>query len=331
MVDVMRVPSLGPNMSGSVDMLEVTNRFAETKLPAIHETEELAVQAVLQESRKEQVREQPKKDVYRAPRRAFSSNDYQLPSPATSQPRWNSPSSPPVTKPTDVVASFHIATRTPESSPSTTPSPPTESQLPKKPAQVSLLAALSHGSQLRPALPGPQRSYSVMDYEPIPVLQRPGEKLKLIHLPAELHFAIFDFLDPIDSTCLGLTSKHFYAIHWRMHGTVPLSVRREGPNDMEWAWRSAGPLLDGGIPKESAITKILPRGQVYCRKCGISRCELHRHIADWMGERYEYCEVRQKFGPRAPEDARKKCYRSSPRHPHRCGRHMIQQRAVRLV
>ena len=54
-------------------------------------------------------------------------------------------------------------------------------------------------------------------------------------------------------------------------------------------------------------------------------------IREWIGEGKEYCEVSQKFGPAAPESARAFCYRSSPRHPHRCGRHTRQQRTVRLV
>ncbi len=48
-----------------------------------------------------------------------------------------------------------------------------------------------------------RRSYSVMDTEPLPHYHRPSSRLALMDLPNELHFAIFDFLDMIDSTCLG--------------------------------------------------------------------------------------------------------------------------------
>ena len=151
-------------------------------------------------------------------------------------------------------------------------------------------------------------------------------------LPPEIHYAIFDLLDPIDSTCLGLASKHFYAIHRSMHGTIPLSTRREGPNDMEWAWRLAGKIGGATVAsKESGLAMQLPRGQVYCRKCGASRCQLHKHIQAFFGPGQEYCELSRKFGPAAVEGAPKSCSRRSPKHPHRCGRHTRQQRAIRLV
>lgn len=170
-----------------------------------------------------------------------------------------------------------------------------------------------------------------MDYEPVPPTQQPSANLKLADLPAELHYAIFDFLDPIDSTCLGLTNKHFYAVHRRMHGTVPLSARRTGPNDMEWVWHKAGrmsppptpPTPPASPPNTTALAMLRVRGQALCRKCGVSRCELHTHIQAWMGPGYEYCTVRDKFGPPAPDGARESCFRSSPKHPRRCGRHRV--------
>ncbi len=100
----------------------------------------------------------------------------------------------------------------------------------------------------RPTLGQPRRSYSVMDYEPIPHHHRPSARMTLLDLPSELHFAIFDFLDPIDSTCLGLTNKHFYDIHRRMHGTISLSARRDGPNELEWAWHLAGAVIQARPP-----------------------------------------------------------------------------------
>lgn len=47
-------------------------------------------------------------------------------------------------------------------------------------------------------------------------------------LPSELHQLIFSFLDISTSLCFGLTARHFYLIHWDIHGPV---------TDLEhWAW-----------------------------------------------------------------------------------------------
>ncbi|ORY65095.1 uncharacterized protein BCR38DRAFT_340745 [Pseudomassariella vexata] len=259
----------------------------------------------------------------RQPRRAFSSNDYRLPSaPATpgAHSHYIAPAA--MSSLSEITESYFY--QLPRIL-AHTPSPPRESHTP---AEVSVSVLPGHRP---PMWRSPQRSYSVMPDEPIPFTQIPGEKLQLAFLPPEIHYAIFDFLDPIDSTCLGLTSKHFYAIHRRMHGTVPLAARRSGPNDMEWAWRLEKPLIQAGATEENALAMLAPQGQVYCRKCGITRCELHKHIQEWIGNDYEYCAVREKFGPKAPGGTKKECYRSSPRHPHRCGRHTRQQRVVRLV
>ncbi|OAA66586.1 f-box domain containing protein [Niveomyces insectorum RCEF 264] len=183
----------------------------------------------------------------------------------------------------------------------------------------------------RPKMGPPRRSYSVMDYEPVPPTHRPSADFGLCDLPPELHYAIFDFLEPIDSTCLGLTNKHFYAIHQRLHGVVPLSARRAGPNDMEWVWHLAGRMLQQGQHPDAAtlaattnaLAMLRVRGQALCRKCGVSRCELHKHIQDWMPPGTEYCTVREKFGPAAPAGAKDFCYLSNPKDPHRCGRHRV--------
>lgn len=202
-------------------------------------------------------------------------------------------------------------------------------------------------TQVRPSLGSPRRSYSVTDREPIPHHHRPSSRLSLQDLPSELHYAIFDFLDPIDSTCLGLTSKHFYAIHRRMRGTVPLSTRRDGPNELEWAWHLAGAIMKAssglqpnivvgattitaGASEKPALSKLRVRGQGYCRKCGITRCELHKHIQEWMGEGVEYCSIKQKFGPAAQQGAKPYCYMSKPGDRHRCGRHYIRKSKVVL-
>ncbi|KAG6026770.1 hypothetical protein E4U40_001873 [Claviceps sp. LM458 group G5] len=209
---------------------------------------------------------------------------------------------------------------------------------------------------LRSKIP-PRRSYSVTDKEPEPPHHaRAPKTTHLLHLPPELHYQLFEYLDPLDGACFGLSHPHLYAIHRRKNGSVPLHSRYTGPNDLEWAWRGAGPLLRRGnrppndsssssssscsaassaaaaalvnglshakdTPCSRALEKLRIQGQVYCRKCGISRCELHRHLRDWMGDGYEYCEIRKVYGQRAGEEAKPYCYMSSPRNRHRCGRH----------
>jgi hypothetical protein len=178
----------------------------------------------------------------------------------------------------------------------------------------------------RPQIGAPRRSYSVMDYEPVLPHHQPGGRLSLAEVPGEIHMAIFDWLDPIDSACLGLTNKHFYAVHRRMHGTVPLSARRSGPNDMERAWylasRPMNALSPGmsGIP-ERDLAMLRVKGKGLCRKCGVYRCELNKHLKEWMPEGAEYCSIREKFGPPAPEGAKEYCFLVKPNRPDRCGRH----------
>ncbi|KAK2589899.1 hypothetical protein QQS21_012426 [Conoideocrella luteorostrata] len=181
----------------------------------------------------------------------------------------------------------------------------------------------------RPKMPPPRRSQSVTDKEPEPTSYQPqlSAHMNLLDLPSELHYALFDFLDPIDGACLGLAHSRLYSIHRRKNGKVPLCSRYSGPNDLEWAWRGAGPLVRRETtdlappPSDKPLNKLRVKGQVYCRKCGISRCELHRHLRDWMGSGHEYCEIRKLYGRPADETAKPYCYMSSPKNPHRCGRH----------
>lgn len=193
---------------------------------------------------------------------------------------------------------------------------------------VAALAVVKPAPLRRPRMGAPRRSYSVMDYEPVPPEQRPSTRLVLEKLPSELHYAIFDHLDPIDATCLGLTNSHFYDVHRRMHGTVPLSVRRSGPNELEWAWHLAGYPRNNKVQaagseadKAAGLVALRVRGKGLCRKCGVSRCELHKHIREWVPEKYEYCSVRDKFVPRPGEEAKTHCYMSNPSKQDRCGRH----------
>ncbi|ROV89044.1 hypothetical protein VSDG_08719 [Cytospora chrysosperma] len=220
-----------------------------------------------------------------------------------------------------------------------TPTPAAEQQK-ETTDSVAPLESSRPAQPRRPKMGAPRRSYSVMDYEPVPPEQRPAcGPLTLSTIPSELHYAIFDFLDPIDATCLGLTNSHFYSIHRRMHGSVPLSVRRDGPNDMEWAWHLAGyPSLGSsnsnppaattntlGASDKANLAAWRVRGKGLCRKCGVSRCELHKHIKEWVPDNYEYCSVRDRFVPKPGEDARDHCYMSNPRNTNRCGRHRVKK------
>ncbi|OBT63974.1 hypothetical protein VE03_06001 [Pseudogymnoascus sp. 23342-1-I1] len=136
-------------------------------------------------------------------------------------------------------------------------------------------------------------------------LAPPAPATTLASLPTELHLLIFSSLDPIDSTCFGLTSRHFYTAYRTLHRSrVPLNQRRRGPNTLEMAWEVLGPVTP-------------------CRYCGIYRCELHMHIREFMPGRYEYCAVRGVFGLRAREGAKDGCFRSNPPKPMMCGRHWV--------
>ncbi|KAI0144060.1 hypothetical protein F4776DRAFT_455594 [Hypoxylon sp. NC0597] len=326
MVEVLWAPSLRQTLSSvSPDMMEMSSRFLNVDLGPASESSVL----VLQQQKGSAKETASRKDLLRIPRRAFSSTDY----PATANSvvalqrrhRLLTPvSTLRESEKAETDSYFEFQPQVPAPKPHITVSP-----IPSTPRGIN------NAQPKRPAMPAPQRSYSVTDVEPVPFTHQPGVALTLEDLPPELHYAIFDFLDPIDSTCLGLTSTHFYSIHKRMHGKVPLSARRQGPNDMEWVWRNAfisGPFVaSSGVGKQNSLAMLSPRGQVYCRKCRTARCELHNHIQEWIGEDKEYCEVSQKFGPKAPEHARAFCYRSSPKHPHRCGRHTRQQRTVRLT
>lgn len=244
---------------------------------------------------------------------------------------------------------------------STAPSPtastthvPTEASIPEhavlrtapQPSTTQTQQALV--SPLRPPLKKkpPRRSYSATDKEPedddavlAPNQPRPSSgHMRLLDLPPELHYTLYDFLDPIDAVCLGLTHSKLYAIHRRKNSRVPLSSRYNGPNDLEWVWRGVRHLNQRGGSHQppvseqqqqeekkqhgaAALEKLRVKGQVYCRKCGISRCELHRHIKSWMGDGYEYCEIKERFGRPAPDGAKSYCFMSSPKDRHRCGRH----------
>lgn len=153
----------------------------------------------------------------------------------------------------------------------------------------------------------------------------PKRRLVFLDLPTEIHLSVLDLLDRIDSTCLGLTNHYFYAIHHRRHGAVPLSAGRDGPNDLEWAWRFATrPLCEAKSGEKPARrNEETPEGaeRPRCRMCGVTRCELARHVRDWMPDGLEYCAVSDRYGPPASSGASSYCRKWSPRHRRRCGRH----------
>lgn len=166
-------------------------------------------------------------------------------------------------------------------------------------------------------------------------------------LPVELHKAIFERLDVIDSTCLGLTNKRFYNIHRSLHGTVPLATRRDGLNYVEQAWQTSAGFgsissLMAGMAAAVSIALVLPatmapttgnmvgrfnlgkvrtRVRAPCTTCSFLRCELHKHIKDWFGKEFEYCTVREKFVSLAEEEAPELCCGNSPDDDCVCIRH----------
>ncbi|KAI1438460.1 hypothetical protein GGR50DRAFT_432510 [Xylaria sp. CBS 124048] len=313
MAEVLSISSQGQYPSGPIidkDIIEISDRLANATTDSTQD-----------ESKEELAKDEGPKDssLLMPPRRAATIANYLLPTPPISRV-----ATPSVSPKESADRESYFPSPVAHLTPPTSPNPPA--------AGSSVFLARGYQQSY---LSLPHRSYSVMDVEPIPFTHKPGATLQLGHLPPELHYAVFDFLDPIDSVCLALTAKHFYAIHWTMRGKVSLAARREGPNDMEWVWRNAGPFLfNRGVSKENSLAMLSPRGQVYCRKCRTARCELHKHIKDWIKDRMgnvEYCAVTEKFGPPAQEDAKGFCYRSSPRHPNRCGRHTRNQRQVRLV
>lgn len=282
MVQLLAAPALSP--SGNA-MLEASNDRSENMVTSREEHAQRARELMV------------KRGMMRAPRRGFSLTDHQAQQ--NEGPHY-----------------FHAAV------------PATVDRIPEHAAVPSPQPVSKHmPPPQRPKLPPPRRSYSVTDKEPeLPANQpRPSSRLTLLDLPSELHYAIFDFLDPIDGACFGLAHSKLYDIHKRKNGIVPLSSRYSGPNDIEWAWRGAGPLVHPHskpeATSENELERLRVKGQVYCRKCGISRCELHRHLRDWFGKGYEYCEIKEMYGPPAGPNARGYCFMKSPKKPHSCGRH----------
>ncbi|EJP66310.1 hypothetical protein CRV24_009249 [Beauveria bassiana] len=263
-------------------------------------------------------------------------------------------------------------TPSPSSSSSSAAHVPTEASIPENAVLLTASSTTASSSAAAAAAAGrrpelkkkkpPRRSYSATDKEPEDAVLAPNQPrpsphaapgvVGLLDLPPELHYALLDFLDPIDAVCLGLAHRQLYTIHRRKNSRVPLSSRYDGPNDLEWVWRgvrhhlnhrgnssssnssssssshrrkleqtSSSSSRDNDDPPAAALDKLRVKGQVYCRKCGIARCELHRHIRSWMGDGYQYCEITERFGRPAPDGAKSYCFMSSPKDRRRCGRH----------
>ncbi|CZR59347.1 uncharacterized protein PAC_09239 [Phialocephala subalpina] len=82
----------------------------------------------------------------------------------------------------------------------------------------------------------------------------PKLPLHITRIPPELQLLIFDLLDPVSSTCFGLTSKYFYNIHRASHGSVGLWER-----DSPEARLQLGDILTSWIPKQLTYTTSASR------------------------------------------------------------------------
>ena len=195
-----------------------------------------------------------------------------------------------------------------------------------------------------PSMGPPQRTRSVTGYVPSNITARPSRRLQLGDLPTEIHDAIFDFLDDIDATVLGLTSGHFYAIQRARIGKVPLDLTRMCPNDLEWCWRAWGHLFQQCTPdvlkqtyplrttkdcspdtigRYGELSAYRLKGQQWCNHCQHCRCQLWRHITSFFPGS-EFCSISRKFGPVRQQPVSNNlwwCHRKSPQNPKLCGRH----------
>lgn len=69
-------------------------------------------------------------------------------------------------------------------------------------------------------------------------------KAPIVNIPPKIKLMNLDLLDPISSTCLGLTTKVLYPIHKRLHGVLPLDKLLEVSFWHGWVnYHSLGNLL----------------------------------------------------------------------------------------
>lgn len=168
--------------------------------------------------------------------------------------------------------------------------------------------------------------------------------LTLTTLPSELHLRLMDYLDPLDMTCLGLTSHHFYTLY-RRNLTIPLALPTSvmylsPPSTSESATKPTRPSLGprkvtpvslyarrlGRNNQEYAFTRY--KSGEMCRFCGVERCQLWRHVEElFPKEEWEYCGVSGRFGRRdnggegVEGGKHEGCWRSCPPSPRTCGKH----------
>jgi hypothetical protein len=68
---------------------------------------------------------------------------------------------------------------------------------------------------------------------------------RLTRLPLEMQHAIFKCLGPVSSTCLGMTCKAFYHIHWSRHMKVRLWEADDPSQDEDAAQHLLGWYIRG--------------------------------------------------------------------------------------
>ncbi|KAK6207907.1 hypothetical protein QIS74_12988 [Colletotrichum tabaci] len=157
-------------------------------------------------------------------------------------------------------------------------------------------------------------------------------KLAMVNMPPEVHHMIIDFLNVIDSTCLGLASHYFYQLHRRRHGFLPLSTTCRPPGDQELTRHLTGQAFPPRPSPDNPSTEAVARVQAsshtltsfracWCQICGFALCELWKHLRDWMPPGLEYCPVLGKYAPVQVADADAYCYRRNPRNGRVCGKH----------
>jgi hypothetical protein len=86
---------------------------------------------------------------------------------------------------------------------------------------------------------------------------------KFVDLPPEIHVLLFSYFDRCTSTCLGLTSKYFYATH---------------------RWGEAGSYLTDSCEIPNPISRWCPK-TIY----------LYELLREWMGPEMRYVAEEQKF------------------------------------
>lgn len=108
----------------------------------------------------------------------------------------------------------------------------------------------------------------------------------------DIHLAIFDHLDPVTSTCLGLTCKHFYRLHiakWGLKISLLSRSDRTTPSPTyESPERSFEAFVNSFLgPPIADITRYVnkARDSIYLCAC----------IKDWIGTEFAFCVQSHKY------------------------------------